>query len=180
MATTAMTTNEILTIAAIFLGPITALMVQRELDKLRETRTRRQGIFRTIWATRSIPQRLQYRHVEALNMVGVDYSGVSSVVEAWREYLDKLNSPVPEGEAQQAQAYKERDAKFHALIFAMSKSSGYRFTQLEVEKQFYSPQAHGTWAEQETILREGLTGLFKNQTALPIRIVGEEENHHPH
>src|SRR5215469_13189964 len=95
-----MTTNEILTIAAIFLGPITALMVQRELDRRREARRRQQEIFSTIWATRSWPQRLQYRHVEALNMVGISFAKKSSVVEAWNEYLDKLNRPDPEAEAE--------------------------------------------------------------------------------
>ncbi|MGC9291091.1 MAG: DUF6680 family protein, partial [Acidobacteriaceae bacterium] len=46
-----MTTNEILTITAIFLGPITALWVQRVLDNWRETRRKKKELFRTIWAT---------------------------------------------------------------------------------------------------------------------------------
>jgi hypothetical protein len=173
-----MTLNEGLTLAAIFLGPISALIIQRELDRRREVRNRRQNVFRTIWATRTFPQRLQYRHVEALNMVGIDFVGVSRVTDAWEEYLDKLNTPdVPQPE--QTQFWRERDAKFHALIFEMSRHLRYKFTRLEVEKQFYTPQAHGTWAEQETVLREGITRLFKQETALPIRIVGEDATSRP-
>jgi hypothetical protein len=112
-------------------------------------------------------------------MVGIDFLKASSVTDAWAEYLDKLNSPDPQDEAQKPQFYKERDAKFHALIFAMSQSLRYKFTRLEVEKQFYSPQAHGTWAEQDTILRNGVVSLFKNESALPIRIITDEVIHSP-
>jgi len=174
-----MITNELLTVAAIFLGPITALWIQRALDKRREARRKQQEVFRTIWATRTFPQRLQYRHVEALNTVGIDFSKESSVINAWEEYLDKLNSTEPKEEVHKPQFYKERDPKFFALIFAISKSVGYKFTLLEVEKQYYSPQAHGTWAEQDMILRNGVVSLFKNESALPIRLVTEEVIHNP-
>ena len=174
-----MTANELLTIAAVFLGPITALWAQRELDKRRETRRKRQELFRIIWATRTFPQRLQYRHVEALNMVGIDFSNNPSVTDAWKEYLDKLNTKEPEEETQKPQFYNDRDVKFHALVFAISSSLGYKFTRLEVEKQFYTPQAHGTWAEQETVLRQGVVSLFKNESAFPIRIVSDDPQKQP-
>jgi hypothetical protein len=172
--TTTWTMNEALTIAAVFLGPITALWVQRELDKRRETARKQKELFRTIWATRSFPQRLQYRHVEALNMVGIDFSEIAPVIEAWEEYLDKLNTTEPTDEIQKPQFYKDRDAKFFALIFSLSQALGYKFTRLEVEKQYYSPQAHGTWAEQETAFRKGLVSLFNNESSLPIRIISAE------
>jgi hypothetical protein len=57
----------------------------------------------------------------------------------------------------------------------MSQALAYTFSRLEVEKQFYAPVAHGTWAEQETALREGVSGLFKGVSALPVRIVSEKE-----
>jgi hypothetical protein len=171
-----MTLNEVLTVAAVFLGPITALLIQRALDSHRETKRRQQEVFRTIWATRSFPSRLQYRHVEALNMVGIAFSAKSPVIEAWNEYLDKLNSPDPENEAERPRFYEDRDMKFHNLVFAISRAVGYKFTRLEIKKQFYTPIAHGTWAEQETAMREGITRLFKNESSLPVRLVGPENN----
>ena len=108
-------------------------------------------------------------------MVGIAFSGKSSVIEAWNEYLDKLNSQEPESEIERPRFYEDRDTKFHNLIFAISRAVGYRFTRLEIKKQFYTPIAHATWAEQETSLREGVTRLFKNETSLPIRIVGPEQ-----
>jgi hypothetical protein len=61
----------------------------------------------------------------------------------------------------------------------MSQALAYSFSRLEVEKQFYAPVAHGTWAEQETALREGVAGLFKGVTVLPVRIVSEKDTSQP-
>jgi len=171
------TITNILTVVAVIVGPIAALMIQRCLDKSREADKRRQQLFQTLWATRAFPGRLQYKHVEALNMVSLSFKGYKAVIEAWNEYLDKLLSPDPADEVQKAQFYKERDAKFYALLYAMSQALDYSFTRLEVEKQFYSQVAHGTWAQQETFLREGVAKLFNGETALPVRLINEADDH---
>lgn len=168
--------TDILTIAAIIIGPIMALAIQRELDKKREKDKGQREIFRTIWATRMFPARLNYRHVEALNMVGLEFEDSQAVLDAWKEYLDFLNRKEPEAEAARQQFYNERNTKFIDLIFALSRKLRYKFTRLEVEKLTYSPVAHGTWAEQETILRQGATKLFKGEYALPVQIVSEQPN----
>jgi len=166
--------DEVLTVMAVFFGPISALWIQRVLDKRRETQRRQKELFRTLWATRTFPSRLNYRHVEALNMVGIDFAGHSAVVESWKEYLDILNSKAPDEEPQRQALYDDRDVKFHSLVFEISRSVGYKLTRLEVKKQWYTPIAHETWAEQETVLRQGVVSLFKNESSLPIRIVVEE------
>lgn len=163
--------SDVLTILALIIGPIMALAIQRELDKGREEDKRKRELFRTIWGTRQFPGRLHYRHVEALNMIGLEFEGDSQVIEAWKEYLDALNRKEPATEKQQF--YNERDAKFNALIFALSRSLRYKFTRLEIEQLAYSPVAHGTWAEQETILRKGVVRLFQGKFALPIHLVEE-------
>ncbi len=166
--------TDILTIVAILIGPIAALMIQRSLDTSRRIK-RQKDLFRVLWATRGLPGRLEHRHVEALNMVGLDFANKSNVVDAWKEYLDMLNTQEPTEEAQRQQFYRDRDGKFIGLIFSMTQTLGYEATRLEVQKQYYSPLAHGTWAEQETILREGVTKLFKDDKPIPIRIVSNED-----
>jgi len=168
-----LTITNILTILAVIVGPIAALMIQRHLDTRREAERRRHELFRTLWATRALPGRLQYRRVEALNMVSLDFKGYASVIEAWNEYLDNLLSTDPTDEIMKKQFYKERDTKFHALLYAMSKALSYTFSRLDVEKHFYAPIAHGNWAEQETTLREGVASLFRGEVALPVRLVTE-------
>ena len=90
---TAVKLSDVFTISAIVIGPIAALTIQRLLDRYREEGRRQRDIFRTIWATRSFPGRLQYRHVESLNLVGLDFANRPNVINAWKEYLDMLNTP---------------------------------------------------------------------------------------
>jgi hypothetical protein len=163
--------TDILTIVAILIGPIAALMIQRFLDQTRETNRRKKELFRIIWATRGFPARLQNRHVDSLNMVGLDFADESKVVTTWKEYLDMLNSTEPSDETQRPQFYRDRDNKFIDFIFAMAQVLDYHATRLEVQKQYYSPVAHGTWHDQEAIWREGITRLFKDNNPIPIRIV---------
>ena len=171
-----LTVTNILTILAIIVGPIAALMIQRHIDQRREADRRRHGLFRTLWSTKAFPGRLQYKHVEALNMVSLDFKGFDAVIDAWNEYLDKLLSSDPPEIALKAQFYKERDAKFHALLYAISKALDYSFTRLDVEKHFYAPLAHGTWAEQESTLREGFARLFRGEASLPVRLIAETDS----
>lgn len=168
-----MTANEVLTVIAIFAGPVTALFVQREIDRRRENTRRRIDVFRIIWATRMLPQRLHLRHVEAINMVGIDFKDCHAVVDAWKEYLDMLLSPDPQPEAQKQAFYEDRDSKFHSLVYEISKVLGYDFSRLDIKKQCYSPQLHGTTLEQELVTRAGLAKLFSGEVALPVRIVAD-------
>jgi len=131
-----MTITNILMILAVIIGPIAALMIQRYLDKRREADRRRHELFRILWSTRALPGRLQYKHVEALNMVSLDFKGYDAVIDSWSEDLDKLLGADPADETLKAQFYRERDAKFHALLHAISKALDYSFTRLDVEKHF--------------------------------------------
>ena len=62
----------LLTIAAIVIGPIVALRIQRRIDEEREQRNRKKFIFKELMATRAA--RVSSRHVDALNAVGVEFS----------------------------------------------------------------------------------------------------------
>jgi hypothetical protein len=174
---TVMNLTNALTILAILLGPIMALMIQRDLDKKRERDKRRREVFRTLWSTKTFPGRLHFRHVEALNMIGLEFAGKRAVLEAWKEYLDFLNQPVPETGSEQF--YRERNSKFTELIFAISQDLGYEFSRLEVERLDYSPNAHNTWAEQETIFRQHAVAVLQGHESIPIRIVTGDDGERP-
>jgi hypothetical protein len=166
------TTTSLLTILAIFAGPITALWVQRILDARREQDKRRRDLFNTLWATRSsFATRLHYRHVEALNMIEIEFQGKMAVINVWREYLSLLNVPNPDTEVARDRLFSDRDKKIKDLVYEMSRVLRYKFTRLEVDKQWYRPVAHDTWANQETALRQGIVSLLKGEDSLPVRLV---------
>jgi hypothetical protein len=119
--------------------------------------------------------RLQHNHVEALNMVPVDFARSSKVIEAWREYLDILNTPEPQDEVQQPPFWRERDSKFVNLILAMSKELRYKFTRLEVEKLVYAPRAHETRAAQADALMNGVLQFVRDGKPIPVQLIGIEQ-----
>ncbi len=76
------------TIAAIILGPVLALQIQRKLDQERETKNRKLGIFRTLMSYRAT--RLAPLFVQALNLIDIEFTERSEkpVRDAWKELQD--------------------------------------------------------------------------------------------
>src|SRR5207244_804584 len=62
-----------LTIAAIYLGPIAALKIQRRLDDERESKRRKLEIFKVLMSNRATP--LSPAYVQALNLIDVEFTG---------------------------------------------------------------------------------------------------------
>jgi hypothetical protein len=83
-----MTFSEILMVLAVLLAPVVAIQVSVYLERRRERLGRRRDIFRTLMATRA--SRLAPTHVEALNMIDLEFYGkdqqLRAVREAWKAY----------------------------------------------------------------------------------------------
>src|ERR1035441_8952356 len=90
---------------AVIQAPKWAVKVQWNLQLLKEERDRRLTLFKTLMATRATP--VDFRHVQSLNMIDVEFSSDSSedvaVRGAWKDYLDALNNKVGFNEAPQTE-----------------------------------------------------------------------------
>ena len=82
------TISDGLMICAVILAPLIAVQVDKYLEKKRNKKGRKLGIFKTLMATRG--RALDPRHVEALNMIDLEFEGEKSVTDAWKAYLDHL------------------------------------------------------------------------------------------
>ena len=65
------------TIAAVFLGPIAAVLITRLIDNYRLRSDRRIDVFRTLMRTRKM--KLTPEHVGALNVVEIEFHGERKV-----------------------------------------------------------------------------------------------------
>jgi hypothetical protein len=142
---------EVIAIIAILVAPLLAVQVQRWLDALRQRYQRREQIFKTLMSTRAGESRLAQAHVEALNMIDIEFrpkwfdlrtkQKFQAVLDAWKEYLDHLNTPAKEyGTEQWA---PRSDTLFIALLHTMALALGYSFDKVLLKKGLYFPQAHG-------------------------------------
>jgi hypothetical protein len=145
-----------------------ALKIQRKLDQEREDRAhdreRKQYIFRTLWVTRS--NVVNVRHVEALNLIDLDYVDCQPVIAAWNEYLDHLNS-----DGTQTGWEDKRVALLTALLYEMGRALGYTYDKVLLKRHWYRPVLHGKFDEMDMTLREGFASIMKGETALPVRLV---------
>jgi hypothetical protein len=146
-----------LTLAAIILGPILALGVQRMLDNFREKRNRQLRVFRELMITRSM--RLSPRHVEALNAVPLEFDSKGKerkILEAWKSYLDHLGTD----SAKDLTAWMSTGSKLLIeLLHEMSIRLGYKFEKLSIEREVYLPKLFYDLDAEQTALRRQLLEL---------------------
>jgi hypothetical protein len=83
-----MTTSDGLSILAILLSPLIALEVQRYIDIFRERRVRKMRVFETLMTTRR--DDVSQYHVQALNMIDIDFYGIRLLGKNWRTKKEKM------------------------------------------------------------------------------------------
>ena len=163
----------LLTIAAIVIGPIAALIIQGIIEKRREQRNRKLVIFKELMATRAA--RISPRYVDALNAVGVEFSesggaGDKRVLDTWRLYLDHLNTPSSSTvSVEQGERWMDRGGELLIdLLHEMSRSLQYNFDKVALKKNIYAPLGHSQYEMEQRLLRQYALEIMDGKR--PIRI----------
>jgi hypothetical protein len=157
-------------VAATFLGPVCAVEIQKRLEKRREARARREKLFTTLMATRSI--RVSPQHVDALNAIDLTFDGKdekeTEVRRAWAAYLDVLNTPA---ERRSEPAYNLNfDAKFIDLLYAISQAIGHNFDKTYLKNSWYRPQAHGDLEATTQEMQQLFLAVLKGEREFPVSV----------
>lgn len=172
-----------LIITATLLGPILAVQAQKAVERIRERRQRKLWVFHTLMATRAA--RLNAEHVQALNMIDLTFYGhrvlgihrrsrrEQTVLNSWREYLDRLETSFDDEHATNWRARGEE--LFINLLNAIAVDVDFTFDRVQLKKHIYSPVAHGRREEEQEKLRRlaievlsGASPLSMNVSSLPI------------
>ena len=159
---------EWLTVAAILLGPILALLAQRFLDFIREKKQRRMHLFLTLMSTRAAP--LAPDHVNALNAIDVVFSGKRDqlIRDAWHNVLNHLLTDTK----QPGWGEKLADLKVD-LFREIGSRVGYSFTTDYLKRQIYYPTYYGDVEEDTIKIRKRLTNALTDD-GLKVRLVESE------
>jgi hypothetical protein len=159
--------TDILIVAVTFLGPIMAVQIQKLLERSRETSRSRNGIFKTLMATRAL--NLSPAHVEALNAVPIEFHGSTDQLKAinlkWKIYYDHLLTPA---NADPHWETRRRDLLF-SLLVEMSQFLKFDFDEVDIKK-VYAPQGHAVIEADQEIIRRGFAGLFKGEVTIPVEV----------
>jgi hypothetical protein len=149
-------------VIATFAGPIGAVIVTRWIDKKRALQNRQLDVFRALMRTRK--NAIQLDHVNALNLVEIEFHNVEPVLSAYRDLMRHINSG---GVADEQWITKHRSF-LTKLLSAMATHLGYKIQQLDVFEGGYYPSGWGQESEQQLAMRLGLLELLSGKRSLPV------------
>lgn len=166
---------EILTLVAIVLGPILAVQVEKFLQRRRDDRNRRVGIFKVLMATRGAV--LSATHVEALNRIDLEFSDekkYQKVIAAWKEYFDNLGQKFEDKD--QLTIWSARNEELLAnLLYEMGQSLGYKFDKVLIKRNIYSPVGHANLEYEQERIRKMILEVLSGEIPVPMTLIYDEE-----
>ena len=132
-----MTISDWLVIAAVIVGPILAVQIQKFIENRKAIKDRKMQIFRTLMATRATP--LAPLHVEALNMIDIEFYKDKTIVGAWKLLLDNFGNYPKDPKEQNYQtrltSSAERSSELLSdLLYEMAKALNYDFDKVHLRR----------------------------------------------
>jgi hypothetical protein len=173
-----MTIDNISIVIAVILGPVLAVQAQKIIESWREGRGRKLFIFKTLMATRGTP--LSPRHVEALNMIDLEFSGKDSkekaVLDSWKLYHDHLyNAPQNYQDPTYQTKLDTWGAKSNEflidLLYSMSVALDYTFDKVQLKRGAYTPQGYADLELENSLMRRGTIDMLYGKRPLPIKVM---------
>ena len=136
-----------------------------------------------LMATRG--SKLDLRHVEALNMIDLEFASDTQVTDSWKTYLDHLINmpryPTIEGKTDDEKKHdktvydsqmstwgNDRENCFADLLHTMGESLKYKFDKTHIKRSIYSPQGHADIENEQQFIRNGMIDLIRGVISLPI------------
>ena len=177
---------DIVTIIALIIGPILAVITGRFLESRRIERERRTDVFRTLM--RTLGDRLSFDHVSALNLVTIEFQNDENVIKEWKEYREYLHSGyqkrsdeivsenLTEAEKQErinrynTRTFIDSGKLLAKLLTAMAESLNYKVEGLDIFQGGYSPQGWEHAENQQALIRQYFVDLCFGNKALPVLV----------
>jgi hypothetical protein len=159
-----------LTIIAIIVGPLLAILIQRWRDNRREQRNRKYEIYRRLVMTLKAP--LAPSHVDAINGIQMEFRDEAQVLDAWRLYTSHLNA----AQQRAADANRWNEKKFDLLIdlvYEMGQRLGYKnINKAALRDNTYLPQGFVDVEAEWHQIRKAWSEVLAGQRPLPMTVVG--------
>ncbi|MGD0215461.1 MAG: DUF6680 family protein [Terriglobales bacterium] len=170
----------VFSVIAVIISPIFALEVQKRLDDRRTTFDRKMSIFRKLMTTRAT--QMSPAHVEALNGIEVEFYAKSGpdkkVLDAWRLYINHLNSKAGEGEALNRWVDK-KNGLLVDLLYQMAQRLKYDIDKVAIQNNVYHPKGFVEVETEQHALRKAALAVFSGERPVQATIVGRVQTSQP-
>jgi hypothetical protein len=159
-----------LTILAIIIGPLAALLIQKYIEGLKAKEDRKVMIFRSLMANRA--SRLSQNYVQALNGIEVEFHGETKVIEKWRSLMDYLNTPQDPANDPNLARWTERVTDgLTSLLLEMGESLGYHFDAVTIKRNAYYPVAWNTTEIEWAKFRQAAVKVLEAEKPIKVEVV---------
>jgi hypothetical protein len=163
--------RDIIEIAAIFLGPIAALLIQRLLDKWRQNKKEKLSLYATLMRLRAV--RLSPEYVNALNTIDVVFKKKNRTERDIRAKWGKLNDQYYADAS--SEGWNERISELSIdLLVAMGKSLGYEFDPSHLKHNVYSPMVQAIQFNENEELRKRFLEVVNGKRSIRVAIFKED------
>ena len=173
------TISDWLIILATVCGPILAVQAQKFIERARARRDLRMSIFYRLMTFRATP--LAPERIQALNMIELGFqpnwlgrqsAKDKAVTTAWKNLLDELGdgSGNSTDQATLAAWQKRYDELSVKLLFALSKTLGFQFSEVELKRGIYYPRGHFEREALQNVISQNIARLLTGQTALKMDV----------
>ncbi len=151
-----MKTSDVLTIIAIALSPMIAVLVTVYLQRRKEKRDHKLNVLATLIGSRHAPTGDET--IRALNLIDVVFYDAPRVRALWHEYFGMLNN----AGLQNPLGIGQRQKKNLEMITEMAKALGYgeAITHLDVDRVYY-PVALEERARRDATVMDGFAKLLQ-------------------
>ena len=154
---------------AIVVGPIAAVVVTRFMDDRSSEKTRHYQIFRDLMRTRAA--KISPPHVDALNLVEIEFHNVPQVKEAWQKYMENLFAATPAESAAQSNFYLRREQLFIKLIQEVAKKIGLKSVDItDVMTNNYYPMGWQNEQQEQEQARKLLIAVMSGSKPLVVKM----------
>jgi|CXWL01.1.fsa_nt_gi hypothetical protein len=147
-------------------GPIAAVGLSLWREARNSLKSRQLWVFRTLMMTRRLG--ISADHVNALNLVEVDFYKCQKVLENWKTYKDHLFSNAPEDEVW----YEKKERLLANLLFEMAAAQDLSIPAMEIFKGGYAPKGWAHIQSRQNAALEYVYELSQGSKIVPIWITG--------
>lgn len=127
---------ELLTLAGVFAGPLSAVLITLWIDRRRRRSDARTQVLRMMLTTRRLPSDPAY--LMAINLIEVEFNDCDDVMKARREYLELVSQDV--SEERKPDHDQRMQAKQATMIVGMMKAVGLKASESEILTDAYISQ----------------------------------------
>lgn len=159
----------VVNLIAIVVGPIAAVLITRLMDNRSETRSRRYQVFRDLMRTRAA--KISPPHVDALNLVEIEFHNFPNVKQAWQRYMENLFTSAPGDAGEQSNFFVRREQLFIKLIQEVANTLGLKSVDItDVMTNNYYPMGWQNEQQEQQQARQLLIQLLSGTKPLTVRM----------